>query len=218
MCLNKPVQIPKGSNGLSVSIAYATDSSGTDKSFTPSSTRKYISFVTKSGTVALTDFTVWTLYQGSNGTNGTNGIGIDDVFVSDGTTAIGGNVYAENTVVVLMTDGTYINAGLIQISLTWNNLTMINGWVSGTGVNVAKYALRNGFIYFRGTIDATASTSATFATIASAVSATIGATIADNITPATIHTFEITSTSDLKIRTQGTSTYLLDSVTPIYLR
>jgi hypothetical protein len=218
MCLNKPVTIPVGSDGLSVFIAYAQDSSGTGASFTPSSARDYISFVTKSGAASLTDFTIWTLFQGNDGTNGTNGTGISSVYVSDGTTAIGGTVYVENTVVVLMTTGIYINAGVIQTSLTWNSLTMINGWTSGTGLNIAQYAIKNGFIYFRGTINATSSTASTFASIPSAVSSTILTIIGDNITPTVIHTFEITSSSDLKVRTQGTSTYLLDSVPPISIR
>lgn len=217
-CLNRPIQIPVGSDGLSVFIAYASSSSGTDASFTPSAARDYISFITKAGTASTSDFTVWTQFQGTDGTNGTNGTGITSVYVSDGSTAIGGNVYAANTVVVLMTTGTYINAGVIQTAVSWTNLTMSNGWVSGTGLNVAQYGIKNGFIHFRGTIDAAVATTSTFASIPSAVSSTILTTIGDNITPTVVHTFEITSTSDLKVRTQGTSVYLLDSVTPISIR
>ena len=217
-CLNRPIQIPVGSDGLSVFIAYASSSSGTDASFTPSAARDYISFVTKSGTASISDFTVWTQYQGADGTNGTNGTGITTVYVSDGTTAIGGTVYTENTLVVLMTTGVYINAGTIATSLTWTNLTMENGWVSGTGVNVAQYAKKNGFLYFRGTVSAAAATAGTFASIPSTVSATVSTTIASTAIPALVHPFDVSTASALGVRTYGTSVWVLDSVVPISYR
>ena len=217
-CLNKPIQIPVGSNGKSVFIAYATSSAGTDASFTPSSARDYISFVTKTSTASLSDFTVWTLYQGNNGTNGIDGTGISNVYVSNGVTAIGGTIYTENTLVVLMTTGTYINAGIIQTSLTWLTLTMVNGWVSGVGVNVAQYAKKDGFLYFRGTIIATAATDATFASIGTTVTTTVSSTIANTVIPAAVHPFDVTNATDLRVRTYGTSTWLLDSVVPISYR
>ncbi len=166
-CLNKPIQIPVGSKGASVYVAYAQDSSGTGFSYTPSDSRIYISFVSKKGTVSQSDFTTWTKYIGTDGTNGTNGNGVSNVYVSDGVTAIGGTVYTVNTVVVLMSTGTYINAGEINLpSLVWNDITLLNGWTHGTGGNAGKYAVSNGFLYLRGRLTFSSATSDTFATLA----------------------------------------------------
>jgi len=173
MCLNKPIQIPTGSNGKSVFIAYASTSTGTGFSYTHTDSLDYISFVTKTGTVTSADFTTWIKFQGTDGIDGTdaidgtNGTGITNVYVSDGVTAIGGTVYTINTLVVLMTTGTYINAGIITITPTWNPITLLNGWTNGTGVNVAHYSVHGGFLYLRGRIDFTGASDNIFATLAS---------------------------------------------------
>jgi hypothetical protein len=168
MCLNKPVKIPKGSDGASVYIAYAQDDSGSGFSYTPAESRNYISFVTKKGAVSQSDFTTWTLYQGEDGSDGSNGTGISNIYVSDGVTAIGGTVYTVNTVVVLLSTGTYINAGEIQLlTPTWNDITLLNGWTNGTGVNVAQYSVHGGFLYLRGRINFSGASSDQFATLAS---------------------------------------------------
>lgn len=167
MCLNKPVKIPVGSNGASAYVAYAQDSSGTGFSYTPADTRKYISIVTKKGTISQSDFTTWTQYIGTSGTDGDDGVGISNIYVSDGVTSIGGTVYTVNTVVVLLSSGTFINAGEITLpNLTWNNITLLNSWTAGIGVNVPQYAVSNGFLYLRGTANHSSATSTTLATLA----------------------------------------------------
>jgi len=230
MCLNSPIQIPVGTNGKSVFIAYASTSTGTDFSYVPSETRDYISFVTKTGTVTQANFTTWTKFQGTDGTNGTNGTSVSNVYVSDGTTAIGGTVYTINTVVVLLSSGIYINAGEIQLlTPTWNNITLLNSWTNGTGVNVAQYAVHGGFLYLRGRIDFSAATSDVFATLAgvgntgtlysSAATNHAGATFAelDQHSLITLDSIgNITATS-----TSGSFTgnlLLLDSISPISIR
>lgn len=222
MCLNKPIQIPVGTNGKSVFIAYAQDSAGTGFSYTPADSRIYISFVVKTGTVAQTDFTTWIKYIGEDGTDGTDGISVSNVYVSDGTTAIGGTIYTVNTLIVLLSSGTFINAGEIEMippTLTWTDITMLNGWASGVSTDIAKYAVYNGYLYLRGTVDATLASSSTFCTLPVSNTNGIRTSIASTADPNVCRTLTIAAIShNLTITTYGTSTYMLDSVPPICIR
>lgn len=223
MCLNKPIQIPTGTNGASVFIAYAQDSSGTGFSYTPDETRNYISFVTKTGTVSQSNFNVWTQYQGSDGTNGTNGTGISNVYVSDGTTAIGGTVYNINSLIILLSTGIYVNAGEIQlVELDWQDLVIVNGFTAGTGVEKPQYAINNGLLYQRGTIDAStcggSTAYITYATVVSGITNTIFSNISSTDFPSTVTRLEVLSTGDMKIRSAGVLTWSLDSISPISIR
>lgn len=226
-CLNNPIRIPTGTNGASVFIAFAQDSSGTGFSYTPAESRTYISFVTKTGTVTQSNFTTWTKFIGTDGTPGTNGTGISNVYVSDGSTSIGGTVYTVNTVVVLLSSGTYINAGIIQLlTPTWNTITPLNSWTAGTGVNAPKYAIYNGFLYLRGTVFYSGATNTTFATLASVGNTgTLTSSVSTNSVgaaniPSAI--FEIDSTGNVSAYDssgipEGTG-ILLDSIPPISIR
>ena len=222
MCLNKPIQIPVGADGKSVFIAYAQDSAGTGFSYTPNNTRIYISFVSKKGTVTQTDFTTWIQYIGTDGDDGTDGTSISNVYVSDGVTAIGGTVYTVNTVLVLLSTGTYINAGEIEMippTLTWTDITMLNRWASGTSTNTAKYAIYNDFLYLRGTIDATLASSGTFCTLPVTNTNGITTSIGSTADPNVYRTLTISAIShNITITTYGTCTYMLDSVPPISIR
>jgi hypothetical protein len=224
MCLNKPIRIPTGTNGASTYVAYAQDSSGTGFSYTPDETREYISFVTKTGTVTQANFTTWTQYIGTSGTNGTNGTEVSNVYVSDGVTAIGGTVYTVNTVIVLLSTGIYINAGevsMVNTPLVWTDLTMLNGWASGTGTDTAKYSYYNGILYLRGTIDATLASSGTFASLNGVLSNTNGirTSIASTEDPNVSRTLTLAVlTQNLTITTYGTKVFMLDSVPPIHNR
>lgn len=224
MCLNKPIQIPTGTNGSSVYVAYASDDAGTGFSYTASETRDYISFVSKKGTVTQTDFTTWVKFQGDDGTSGTNGTGVSNVYVSDGVTAIGGTVYTVNTVLVLLSTGSYINAGEIEMvntPLVWTELTMLNGWASGTTTDIAKYAYHNGILYLRGTVDATLANSGTFASLNGVLNNTNGirTSIASTEDPNVSRTLTLAViTQNLTITTYGTKVFMLDSVPPIHNR
>ena len=222
MCLSNPITIPVGANGKSVTIAFATDSAVTGFSYTADSSRPYISFVSKTGTVATTDFTTWVKYLGTDGTVGTNGVGITSVSVSNGTTAIGGTVYAVNTLVVLLTSGTYVNAGLITLSPTWVAISPLNGWTVSTN---AAYAIHNGFIYFRGTANAAAATSIIFmnhtASFTEAVASTIVTAGSPPDSSPDISQFDISYSPVTISIARGLTTpgiYWLDSVPPISIR
>ena len=221
MCLTNPITIPVGANGKSVTIAFASTSTGTGFSYTPSSSLPYISFVSKTGTVATTDFTTWVKYLGTDGTNGTNGTSVTSVSVSNGITAIGGTVYAINTVVVLLSSGTYVNAGVINLSPTWTSMTMLNGWSSTT----AAYTIHNGFIYFRGAASAAAATSIIFANITTGLTISVDSTVTTAGSPADTSpdTSQFTiayTTGNLSIERGLTipGTYWLDSIPPISIR
>lgn len=229
MCLNKPIQIPVGRNGASVFIAYAQTDTGTGFSYTPSDSRDYISFVTKIGTVAQADFTIWMKYQGNDGTNGTNGVSLTSVVVSDGVTAISGTTYPINTVVAILSSGTVINAGVVSVGpLTWTTITPINSWTSGTGVNVAKYAKDANFIYFRGRADFSAAASDVFCTIASlGITGTVSSSCATNSAGANgeldeIAALVIDSSGNLTFSSASTtlkgSIAFLDTIAPIPIR
>lgn len=223
MCLNKPIQIPVGKSGASTFIAYALDSSGTGFSYTPTDSRNYISFVTKTGTVSQSDFTTWIKYIGADGTDGTNGTSVSNVYVSDGTTAIGGTVYTVNTVVVLLSSGTYINAGEIQLlELNWQDLTILNGFTAGTGVHKPQYAIHNNLLYQRGTIDAStcggSTAYITYASISGGFTDTIYSNICSTDYPSTVTRLEVLAAGDLKIRSAGALVWSLDSISPISIR
>lgn len=223
MCLNKPVKIPKGSDGASVYIAYAQDDSGSGFSYTPAESRNYISFVTKKGAVSQSDFTTWTLYQGEDGSDGSNGTGISNIYVSDGVTAIGGTVYTVNTVVVLMSTGAYINAGEVQlVELDWQDLVIINGFTAGTGVEKPQYAINNGLLYQRGTIDAStcggSTAYITYANVTSGITNTVYTNISSTDYPSTVTRLEILATGDMKLRSAGSLIWSLDSISPISIR
>lgn len=110
--------------------------------------------------------------KGDPGTNGTNGISIIASFVSDGVTAIGNVIYPLNTLVHQLSNGTYVNAGLINIpvpaTIQWVALPLLNGWTDGAGVLAAMYAIFGGFLHLRGRISFGAATDDQFATIATA--------------------------------------------------
>lgn len=92
--------------------------------------------------------------SGFNGVNGVDGISVQSEYVSDGTTAIGGTVYPLNTLIMLLSNGTYINAGIISPvnDLVWEDLTLLNSWGVAPGFGTPQYAIDNNFIYFRGVI------------------------------------------------------------------
>ena len=109
--------------------------------------------------------------KGDNGTNGINGLSVVASFVSNGVTAIGNVIYPLNTLVHQLSNGSYVNAGLINIpapaTIEWLDMTLINGWANGTGSEAAQYAIFNGFLHLRGRINFSSATGDVFATIAS---------------------------------------------------
>jgi hypothetical protein len=70
---------------------------------------------------------------GLPGTNGTNGISVTSATVSDGATAIGGTVYAENTLVIGLSNSTYVNAGLINVEEGATGAAGATGATGATG-------------------------------------------------------------------------------------
>lgn len=228
MCLNKPIRIPVGSDGASAYVAYAQNDSGSGFSYTPDLSRKYISVVVKKGNIAQTDFTDWMLYLGTDGSDGTDGISVVDVTVSDGVAAIGGVVYALNSLIIELSNGTYVNAGIINASPTWTTITLINGWTSDVGINIAKYSIHGGFLYFRGRLTYTAATNDTFATVASlGITGNIFTTVGTDHAGANgqldeIALFLIDSSGNISVSganstLTGTRVFL-DSVPPISIR
>ncbi len=171
MCLNKPITIPKGSDGKSCTVAYASDSSGTNFSYTATDTLKFMSVVCKVGAVSSSDFTNWVEYIGTDGTVGVDGTSITSATISDGRTAIGGTVYTSGTLVIGYSDGTYEDAGIIDCCvLTWTSLTLANGWTYkgeaiGEKANAVSYAIdTQGFLHFRGVLDSLSVSSGIFTT------------------------------------------------------
>ena len=217
-----PLALATGSDGLSTYVAFASDDSGSDFSYTASASLPYVSFVTKLGSVLQADFTTWVNYFGAdgddgiNGTNGTNGISITDV-------TIDGN----NDLIITLSDASTINAGSIAGNLTWTTLTLQNGWVEKAdefAETTPKYAIDNlGFIHFRGTITDTGATSAAFTSIAFVgVTQALYSSISEEST-ASIHSrFLIDyAKAAVNITNYGNGTsdnWVLDSVPPIFLR
>jgi len=74
---------------------------------------------------------------GLPGTNGTNGISVISATVSDGVTAIGGTVYAENTLVIGLSNSTYVNAGIINVEEGAAGATGATGSTGATGATGA---------------------------------------------------------------------------------
>lgn len=121
MCANgcggsSPIQIPRGNDGTSVFVAFASDNQGADFSYTPGSNLPYVSFVSGVTQSQLDEslFTDWVNYFGSDGTGITNvvdnGNGTITITYGDGQT----------TVVNLSGSGiTY--AGDCTFAITYNN-------------------------------------------------------------------------------------------------
>jgi len=159
-----PLALATGSDGLSTYVAFASDSSGTDFSYTANASLQYVSFVTKLGSVLQADFVTWVDYIGSDGTNGTNGVSVTSAVISNGVTPIGGTVYPQGSLIIGLSDSTYINAGPTSNTLTWTNVPLVNGWIaSGENATVPQFALDSlNFLHFRGVIDGKSATAAIF--------------------------------------------------------
>jgi len=227
MCLNKPIQIPKGSDGRSTYVAFATDENGNGFSYESSQSRTYISIVNKFGSISQSDFITWVKYIGDDGDDG---VSVVNVTVSDGVTQIGGVLYPLNHLVVELSTGSYIDAGLIEVNETpvWNTLTLLNSWTVGGATNTpsgqCEYTIYKNFIYFRGSLDFAGATSVTFANVPSlgtAVGGTTTTSIRSNIvspgSPST-SVFQISGSGNLIIIDNLGSQMLLDSVPPISVR
>jgi hypothetical protein len=74
---------------------------------------------------------------GLPGTNGTNGISVTSAAVSDGVTGIGGTVYAENTLVIGLSNSTYVNAGVIDVVAGATGSTGATGATGAVGATGA---------------------------------------------------------------------------------
>jgi hypothetical protein len=165
-----PMSLATGSDGKSVTIAFASDESGTDFSYTPSDTLPYISFVNKTGSVSQSDFTTWVKYHGDDGTNGTDGTAgtsITNAYFSDGSTAIGGTVYDIDTLVLELSNGNYVS---VVLQPQWKNLVLLNLWGpvdDDAKSGIPQYAFFMGKLHFRGWVAATSATAVTVATTAS---------------------------------------------------
>lgn len=229
-CLNKPITIPTGQDGNSVTIAFASDSSGSNFSYTPDSSRPYIAFVSKKGTVSTSDFDNWVKYIGTDGTDGEDGISISNVYVSDGKTAIGGTVYTENSVIILLSNGSYVNAGEISLpTQAWTNLTLVNSWTAVSGYT-PQYLISNGWIYLRGALNNSSATSQVFAYLTMGLTNEVRVTISDS--DATTPVFSrfiygpqtagipstIANSLNIVEYSNGNGVWNLDTVAPISIR
>jgi hypothetical protein len=74
---------------------------------------------------------------GLPGTNGTNGISVTSAAVSDGATPINGTVYDENTLVIGLSNGTYVNAGVIDVVAGATGSTGATGATGAVGATGA---------------------------------------------------------------------------------
>ena len=165
MCLNNPISIPTGTDGKSVTIAFASDSNGSNFSYTASDTLPYISFVTKSGSVSSTDFTNWVKYIGTDGVDGVDGISVISAQISDGSTPIGGTTYSVNNLIIGLGNGSFVNAGPINgLTLNWQDIILTNSWEARSlNGGVPQFAIDSqNMLRFRGVIDARFATSAEF--------------------------------------------------------
>lgn len=94
--------------------------------------------------------------QGPQGLQGDQGVSVSDSIVSDGSTAIGGVVYPLNTVVLELSDGTFLDSGIINVNvspLVWNVLPMNGDFTSNPFGFVAEYSIDPyGVLRFRGRV------------------------------------------------------------------
>lgn len=205
-----------GDDGNSVFLAFASDNAGSDFSYTPSASLPYISFVSKAGsTVTQAEFTIWTKYFGNDGVDGTAGVYVSSATITNG------------ELILTLSNGETINAGEVTCcNLTWNTLTVINGWDSKDSTLKAKaeYAIDElGFIHFRGTLNSAAATSSTFAQLAlTGLTQNLYSTVSDDSTASVHSRFDLEyATASFKIPNYaggGTTYWLLDSIPPIFLR
>lgn len=107
--------------------------------------------------------------KGNAGANGTNGVSVVNSFVSNGVALIGNILYPLNTLVHLLSNGTYLNAGLINVPdpnlIVWQDMILKNGWANGVGILKAQFAIVNGFLHQRGRINFSAATDDNYATM-----------------------------------------------------
>ena len=91
---------------------------------------------------------------GTDGTDGTDGVSVVAEYVSDGVTPINGTVYVLNTLIMELSDGTFINAGVISPinDLVWIEIPLLNSWTATPGYGTPQYAIDNNFVHFRGVI------------------------------------------------------------------
>jgi len=166
--------------------------------------------------------------QGERGAAGANGLDGDDGAagvstvnntVSDGVTEINGTVYPLNTLVVELSDGTFIDAGIISPinNLVWEDITLLNSWVATPGFGTPQYAIDANFLYLRGVITPGLTNNA-FSIPGISMSANALETIHDTANPAPINSIFILDTGGSVrilnfLATQDD--FMLDSVGPI---
>jgi len=157
--------------------------------------------------------------NGLNGTNGQDGVSTVNQTVSDGVTEINGTVYPLNTLVVELSDGTFVDAGIISPinNLVWEDITLLNSWTAAPGFGTPQYAIDNNFVYFRGVITP-GNTDNAFSIPGISMSANALDCIHDTTIPAPINSIFIFDTiGSARILNFGATQndFMLDSVGPI---
>lgn len=162
--------------------------------------------------------------KGDTGATGAAGTSVVQSFVSDGITMINGVLYPINTLVQLLSSGSYISAGVIYTitPLVWQNLELINGWTASIGANAPQYAIGNGFLYLRGAVIKTGATDDAFASLDAGFTDTVRSVVSDaDVTTPVFSAFDVAgAASELRIieYTNTSQPWRLDSVGPISIR
>jgi len=156
---------------------------------------------------------------GANGLDGDPGISVVDQTVSDGVTEIGSTVYPLNSLIIELSDGSFIDAGIISPinELVWEDITLLNSWTATPGFGTPQYAIDNNFLYLRGVITPGLTNNA-FSIPGILMSANVLETIHDTSNPAPINSIFILDTigSVRILNFAGTQDdFMLDSVGPI---
>lgn len=167
--------------------------------------------------------------QGPQGVQGVPGIGVSNIFISDGSTPIGGTVYPVNNVIVEYSNGIFFNAGSIAFVLTWNTMSLINGWTESVAASnpTPQYAIDiNGFIHFRGVLDQNAASNGVFADLGSVLTSNTKRSVSSivsnqtNADGAVNHQlFRLNASGTLEIvrSSEYRGPWFLTSVTPFYV-
>lgn len=166
--------------------------------------------------------------QGPQGIQGVPGVGVVGVYVSDGSTPIGGNVYPVGTIVTEFSNGVFFNGGTISMSLNWQNLTLINGYTEAVSAadSTPQYAIdAMGFIHFRGAIDFSGRTANQFADLSAiipsntkeSVSSIISNRVtADGVTDAYVQ-IDSANRLTMLVSSDYTAPWFLSSINPLYI-
>ena len=132
-------------------------------------------------------------------------------------------LYPINTLVLELSNGSYINAGLINLpTLTWTDFVLVNSWTA-VASRTPQYAISSdNILYVRGALNNSSATASIFTNLTMGITApSLESVISDCDTTTPVFseiTFSQTNTIAITEYTNGNGIWSLDSVNPISLR